>query len=198
MPLAAVCQVTDCRYWKQTEPLRVVWRIRRYLADISRGLLKVMARICSESLRKTKKTLRGPAMAHPSAPHRRFSGSIPGRCMWDMWWTVWQWERSFFRILRFHPHPHPFSYIPQVLHTHSLTYQRHYTIVTPDDITYNTTKHISKYRLRTGLDSNRDPSEYKPKPLPLHQPTQWFVSDIPTDFILYIKITREGKQKTRD
>ena len=172
-----------CHYWKQTEPLRVERRIRQYLADIGRGLPKVKARICPESLRKPKKTLWGPAMARQPLTADflvRYQAAGSGICGKQC--------GSGTGLLSEHSDstlPPPISYIPQVLHTHSFTYQRHYMTVTPDGITHHTTKHINKYRLHTGLDSNRDTSKYKPKSLPFHQPTQRFASNIHvrTDFI---------------
>jgi hypothetical protein len=35
-------------------------------------------------------------MARPVSPlllDRRYSGSLPGQFMWDLWWAKWQWDR---------------------------------------------------------------------------------------------------------
>jgi len=128
-------------------------------------------------IQETQGKPRRPSMAHSSATHRRISSSISGLFVGFVVNSVVVGQGYLFTEYSDSPTPHPpFSFIPQKLHTHSFTYQIHYMIVTPDGITHKTTKHISKYRPQTGLDSNRDPSEYKPKSLPFHQPTQWFAS----------------------
>jgi hypothetical protein len=47
---------------------------------------------------------------------------IPGQSMLDLWWTKWNWDRSFFRVLRFalsvsfNVHPTHFVHLSQTLH----------------------------------------------------------------------------------
>jgi hypothetical protein len=50
------------------------------------------------------KTLNGRAMAQavsrrPLTTEAR--GSVPGKSMWDLWWTKWHWDRFFFELLVF-------------------------------------------------------------------------------------------------
>jgi hypothetical protein len=44
--------------------------------------------------------IRGEPWLRP-ASHRGGLGSLPGQCMWELWWTKWHWDRFFSEIFSF-------------------------------------------------------------------------------------------------
>ena len=52
--------------------------------------------------------------------HGGVLGSVPGQCVWDLWWTGWQWDRflpDYFGLLCLHPTNVPYLsiHLSQVL-----------------------------------------------------------------------------------